>query len=765
MGIRRKAVLAVVVTLLVMLGVGYLAADRMLDESLDDAERTSTIDALARVARVMDLEIESIGKTNFDWAAWDDTYEFVVDRNTDYLESNVPVETLKSFDLHSMVYIDASGEIAYGTAVAPDTGAEVPLPAGLAAVARSEAMQHDSIASVVEGIVTLDDGPAMITSYPILTSLREGPARGALVMSRFIDDVSIDRLSDATGYDVTISSVEAGLAASDAQVSEALTASNVAVHLGPDDLISGYSFVDDIAGEPILLLEVTRPMDLASRDGAALRYFAVASVLGAVLLGVVLTVFLDRSVLRRLVSLKNSATRFIAEEGPHGERFAVSGRDEISELETSLNEMLNVLERTESELRDATADVHARSEELAAVNTRLQTELDERMLLEGRLEVAEKLEALGVLAGGMAHDFNNLLAGVMLNASLLATKLEPGTAEYNHVMQLNYAAERASGLTSQLLTFARGGAPIRQPTDLEALVTEVASFALSGSDIAWSLDIDDDVSLVNVDAGQVSQVLNNLLINAMQAIGDDGGRIDVAAQRVLFTERDDGLGLLPDAYVLVAVSDTGPGIPPEHVDRIFDPYFSTKSDGSGLGLATAWSIARRHGGALVVASSNPAGTAMNLYLPAAEHGRDAEPARADVVRRRSARVLVMDDNELILETVEPLLEELGCRASVARHGREALDSYQRALDMDDPFDVVVLDLTIVDGMDGLETIAALQSMDPDVVAVVSSGYSNSPVVSDFAAYGFSAVLPKPFNLDRLAATLQEVLDADSGARV
>ncbi|MCP4965583.1 MAG: response regulator, partial [bacterium] len=607
--------------------------------------------------------------------------------------------------------------------------------------------------STIAGIVMLDDGPAMITSYPVLTSAGAGPTRGALIMVRFLDDAIVERLSETTGYEVTVTSLED---VADQGLLDDLSTVGLSVEPQPGDLISAFCYLEDISGEPVLLLAVTRELDFAGGDVGALRFSAVASIIGAVVLGVVLTGVLDRIVLRRLVGLKNSVTGFIHRGGPHGERFPVSGRDEISELGTSLNDMLDVLERTEAELREATGDLGARKEELAVVNTRLRTELEERKLLEGRLEVAEKLEALGVLAGGIAHDFNNLLVGIMANASLLSTRFEPGSPEHEQVERLSYAAQKATGLTGQLLTFAQGGAPLRRATSVVEIVTQACSFVLGETKATWSFEADPDVEPVNVDRGQVSQVLHNLLINAEQAM-PDGGVIEVTARRVIGTERDTVHGLRPGDYVLLSVTDTGPGIPREDIDRIFDPYFSTKAEGSGLGLATAWSIAQRHGGALAVGSSSPGHTTMDLYLPVAEGSGIPSPPSRRPVERHVARVLIVDDSELIVESVESLLKALGYRSASAMDGQRALQMYQDASEALDPFDAVILDLTMPGGMDGAETVAALFALDPDVVAVVSSGYSNSSVLSDFKSHGFKAVLPKPFSVSQLAETLDDVL--------
>ncbi|MBU0610659.1 MAG: PAS domain S-box protein [Armatimonadetes bacterium] len=371
---------------------------------------------------------------------------------------------------------------------------------------------------------------------------------------------------------------------------------------------------------------------------------------------------------------------------------------------------------------------------------------------------AQKLESLGVLAGGIAHDFNNVLLVISGNLQM-ARMFEHG--EDKHVTMLNNA-ERACGqardLTQQLLTFAKGGAPVKDVAAIGDLVRDTALFALSGSNVRCELDIAPDLCVVEVDRGQISQVVNNLVINADQAM-PTGGCLRIGLRNA----RLDGTGPIPlpaGEYVCLTVADTGGGIAPEHVDRIFDPYFTTKSTGSGLGLANCYSIVQQHGGHLGVESTPGKGSTFRIYLPISAGEGDAPRGEQRVAPTGTGRVLVMDDEAAVRELAEMLLTDLGYTVALAEGGEQALDMCRSACERGEPFAAVVLDLTIRGAMGGLETMAALRELDPEVRAVVCSGYSADPVMAQYAEHGFCAVVVKPYDVVELAEAVAQAVAGD-----
>lgn len=386
-------------------------------------------------------------------------------------------------------------------------------------------------------------------------------------------------------------------------------------------------------------------------------------------------------------------------------------------------------------------------------------DITERKKMEDELLKAQKLESLGVLAGGIAHDFNNLLTAVMGNVSLAKMLAAPETKAHERLADAEKACERAAALTQQLLTFSRGGAPVKKTASIVQLITDSAGFMLRGSNVKCEFSLQKDLWPVDVDEGQMSQVINNLIINADQAM-PEGGIISVSA-RNMEVDGCDYLPLDPGRYICISIRDQGVGIPKENLSRIFDPYFTTKQQGNGLGLATVYSIVKNHQGHLAVESEEGSGTIFHLYLPAS--GKGIEQATGDVRHQVNAdgsgtgRILVMDDEEIIREIAREILNHLGYEVEVCGDGESALQQYREALAAGRRFDAVIMDLTIQGGMGGKETMKELITLDPEVKGIVSSGYNNDPILAHFRQYGFRGMVSKPYTVRELRELLNELI--------
>ncbi len=388
-----------------------------------------------------------------------------------------------------------------------------------------------------------------------------------------------------------------------------------------------------------------------------------------------------------------------------------------------------------------------------------QTAEKEKLLEE--LRQAKNLETLGTLAGGIAHDFNNLLTGVFGNISLARMHMEAGGPAASQLNTAERALERARSLTRQLLTFAQGGSPVLETQDIRQIIAETASFNLAGSNVKLETHFPADTWNTRVDRGQISQVIANLVLNADQAM-PGGGILAISAENVMVVEGEDEM-LTPGPYVKISFQDQGVGIPKDYQEKIFAPYFTTKQTGSGLGLATVYSIVRKHGGHIRVSSSPGRGSLFTIYLPAVESENAFEspdesmPVTSESKFSGGWRVLVMDDEEVIREVAKEMLEVLGCKAEAVDDGRKALECYREFLAAGRPFDLVIMDLTIPGGMGGEEAVQEILRIDPHARVVVSSGYSEDSVVANFRDYGFVGRISKPYNLDELRTLLKLLL--------
>ncbi|MDD2336551.1 MAG: PAS domain S-box protein [Geobacteraceae bacterium] len=387
-------------------------------------------------------------------------------------------------------------------------------------------------------------------------------------------------------------------------------------------------------------------------------------------------------------------------------------------------------------------------------------DITEKRKMEEELLKAQKLDSIAILAGGIAHDFNNLLTAILGNISLSKMYVSEGDKIHQKLCEAEKASLRARDLTQQLLTFSRGGAPVKKISSIAEIIKDSTAFSLSGSKVTCTFTIPVNLWLVEVDEGQISQVINNIILNAEQAM-PAGGVIEVACRNVQVGE-DDNLPLQDGRYILVSISDQGVGISEEALPRIFDPYFTTKDRGKGLGLSTVYSIVQNHDGHIAVSSKPGFGTTFFIYLPATNYpGKfsSGEEIAADQVEEQTVkgRVLVMDDEENIREVVAEMLCFLGYEVTLSRDGEEAVSLYTQALKSNHPFAAVLMDLTIPGGMGGGEAIRILRKIDPAVKGIVSSGYSNDPILSDYKTFGFQGIITKPYKLGEIRGVLEQVL--------
>ncbi|MBL7177914.1 MAG: PAS domain S-box protein [Desulfobacteraceae bacterium] len=396
-------------------------------------------------------------------------------------------------------------------------------------------------------------------------------------------------------------------------------------------------------------------------------------------------------------------------------------------------------------------------------------DISKRKKMQEELLKAKKLESLGVLAGGIAHDFNNMLAAVLGKISIAQMETKPGTKAFELLTEAENAGMRAKGLTAKLITFSKGGDPFKQEVSIGEFVKDSVSSALSGSDIDSEFTIPDDLWPVNIDEVQMKHVIHNIVTNAVEAISGQG-TIKVSCENVEIGEKD-GLTLKAGKYVKISLKDQGYGIPEENLSKIFDPYYSTKEMGTdkgmGLGLSISHSIVKKHGGLITVESELGVGTTFFICLPESDLGlrnaglgleRKLRTKKKPIIGKR--KILVMDDEEMVRDVTAAMLSKIGYEVELAKEGSEAIEMYIKDKESDQSYDGVILDLTNKIGMGGKEAIKKLLEIDPDVKAIVSTGYSYDPIVTKFREYGFCGALTKPFSMDELGKTVRKVLEGN-----
>ncbi len=433
----------------------------------------------------------------------------------------------------------------------------------------------------------------------------------------------------------------------------------------------------------------------------------------------------------------------------------VLAQDKVTKI--SPGTILIAKDGSRRQISDSASPIHDRSSNTIGV-VLVFRDITSQQKIEAELLKVRKLESIGILAGGIAHDFNNILAAILGNINLAAMMLGDN-ADNNKIAPLLAQAEKASlrarDLTSQLLTFAKGGEPIKENTAINELIQDSANFILRGSPIACHYDIPEDFWMVSIDKSQMSQVIQNIVINARHAM-PDGGEINIKCSNIAYNEHLD-LPLNTGRYIQISISDSGIGIPAEIINKIFDPYFSTKQEGSGLGLAVTHSIIAKHDGKIQAYSKPGCGTTFTIFLPASTEQLQATATPLPILSQGEASILIMDDEKLVVDVAQQMLGHLGYKVQSAADGADCIRRYQQSLTDGKPIDLIIMDLTIPGGMGGREAVDKILAINNKAKIIVSSGYSSDPVMANFLEYGFKAAVAKPFILPELAGAVQKVL--------
>ncbi|WP_165849273.1 CHASE4 domain-containing protein [Candidatus Cryosericum septentrionale] len=856
MSLRTRLSIVALIALTVFVAAFYVLTGVTIDRTYARVDNESAQRQVLRAHSYMDYVLGALGSTCSDWAYWDDTYQYVVDQNPAYADSNLTPSSLATIDVDIMVVLDTSGKVVsakfqtLANQTLDDTVADLVKQLRPGTAPWTQAMVHPGLTGYIE----VEKRVVMVAARPILTSASTGPARGVLVFVRYLDDAFFAGMAETVGGPVTfqpVSQVQPDTVESRALALLTQGQSTVGLPTGTDE-VRGFEQHTDLAGNPAFLLATTAKRTQSTEITQLKRIVVLAtSMIGFLLAALAIFVF-NHTILKRVTSLGSQ----VAEVGHTSDlalRVHLPGSDELSQLATDVNTTLESLQQTqrdkdrmaeelerdrkrlhdyfdhahdlifaldthgkvtlvnrsvcsvlgydekdllgrsildvvspdsrESAVRAAAAiesgdtvsttiiDVLTRDGDRRTLDVSGQRlwdneqltgtfyiarDITERLRMEHELLRNQSLESLGMLAAGIAHDFNNVLTVVKGNISLADSSLEEPTESQHYLEVARIAADRAQALAGQLLTFSRGGAPVKENIDVESIIQEVARFTLSGSNVALQVSVDGVLAAVEGDRNQLFQMLQNIILNARDAM-PSGGALNIALRSQTVSEEHPIGFAAPGDCVVIQITDTGPGIAPEDMKLLFDPFFTTKPSGHGVGLATARSIARRHGGDLLIESAAGKGTTVQLCMPVAR-GPVTQPKAAKPEREHGSatgRLLVMDDEQTVADVTCAMARRLGYETTAVPDGEAALTAYAQAVTEQHPFDLVIMDLTVPGGMGGREAVQRLHELYPDARVIVSSGYSDDASIAEYAQRGFIASLSKPYTMEQLERVLRE----------
>ncbi|MCK5267600.1 MAG: response regulator, partial [Spirochaetes bacterium] len=418
------------------------------------------------------------------------------------------------------------------------------------------------------------------------------------------------------------------------------------------------------------------------------------------------------------------------------------------------NTILVARDGTERNIEDSSAPIHNKDSKIIG-SVLVFRDITEKRKMEYELQKAHKLESLGILASGIAHDFNNVITGIMGNISLALIHLSPNDQIFRYLTNAEKAVNQAKDLAQQLLTFSKGGAPLKNITSIIDLIKNASSIVLRGSNVKYELQAPDDLLSVRIDQGQISQVINNLIINADQAM-PEGGIIKIKSENIQIKKNQD-FPLPSGKYIKISIGDQGTGIPEEYLNKIFDPFFTSKPNGNGLGLTICYSIIKKHNGYITVESKIGHGTTFYIYLPSFQDKMIETIKVEKNISTGKEKILVMDDEKIVRDVIISMLKHLGYNANGSEDGNEAIMLYKKAMKANSPFDIVIMDLTIPGKMGGKKAVKKLLEIDPSARVIVSSGYSNDPIMANYKQYGFKGFITKPYKIEELSEILHEMI--------
>jgi len=737
-------------------------------------EREEAITDVKRSVKALQREIHFLDFLVWDWAAWDETYEFIQTRSDAYIDANLVLETFADDDLNVLYFIDTSGKVIWGETRDRQTEIthliEFPkdaLPANHPLL--SYKAQNKPLAEVkIAGIYKTRKGLMLISSRPILTNQSEGPIRGSVIIGKYLTDKIIKKLVEQTQVDFQIfPNIDGALPEPLKDIPGRITdESRFLIESAGTAYFDAYTILTDIKGDAALLLKAKIPKNISAKGYASMRY-AMYSALAAGL-GVLIVMFLllHFSVLGPIKDFTNHVMS-IGKTSDLSTSFSIQRRDEIGVLASEFNRMLEQLKKFRAQLERM---VKERTAELTTANERLYQEIEERKQAEAeareseeKLARAKRMESLGLMAGGIAHDLNNILSGIVSYPDLLLMDLPKDSPISKPVETMKESGQRAADVVSDLLTVAKGVATGKEVLGLNTLVKEYLNSAehlkLAKMRPAITVKSKLDSDLLNIDCSptHIKKTLMNLVVNASDAI-EDGGTVSISTTNKYLDEPLKGYENVREGeYVLLTVSDDGSGISLEDLEKIFEPFYTKKlmgRSGTGLGLAIVWNTVQNHDGYINVTSSEK-GTVFELYFPVSRAEVSASKVKvpAENYLGHGERILVVDDEERQREIACELLAKLGYNAEAVSSGGEAF-AYLK----ENAVDLIVLDMIMPRGINGHETYEEIIKIHPKQKAIIASGFAETEDVKAAQELGAGKYIKKPYTIEKLGLAVKEELE-------
>ena len=847
--LRRKTLLIIALTTVGLVGSLFLISRALLNRGFDKLEEEYARQSVSRASTAIANDLTTLDRTVAEYAAWDQTYAFVQGKTPDFPLHEFPSSTFQQQQISFVAIFDLNGTLLFQKGYDLRRGGDAPIPESLSQhlESSSQLLNHRTLLSREAGILNLDSGPVLIDARPVLTSDGKGPIAGTLVMGRTLDAEEFSRLGVLTQTPITVEQLNGHPVPSDfAEAALEISQSEpVVIQTLNDDQLAGYEELKDIYGKPAVILRVSQARPIHAQGQTSLLQFLLLLTAAAFVFGAVMLRLLERVVISRVADLTDNITQ-IGASGDLSARLTVSGKDEIAYLGTSINGMLEDLERsqldrhegrtrlgvmiermpavlwtTDKELRFTSSmgagldalglkpnqliglsifeyfqtddpkappilahgkallgepytyemewqkrvfEAHVQplrsneGETLGVIGVAL--DITDRKQLADQLRQSQKMQAVGELAGGVAHDFNNLLMVMKGHAEMLLDRLDQGSNEHQNAEQIHQAAERAAGLTRQLLAFSRKQVLQPRVLDMNEAVGSMSQMVsrIIGEAIDLTFIPGVNLGCVKADPSQIEQVVLNLVVNARDAM-PTGGRLTIETSNIDL-DADYAISHVsvePGPYVMLTVTDTGCGMDAETQSRIFEPFFTTKGPGrgTGLGLATVYGVVKQSGGYIYVYSEPEHGTTFKIYLP-----RVAAPAENLSADKAPAApspgtetILFVEDEESVRELVAEYLQARGYNVLEAPDGIRALeiaDAYSGAIQL------LITDV-VMPKMSGRELATKIAERRDHLKVLYISGYTDDSIFRHGVLEGGVSFLQKPFNLKDLAEKVREVL--------